>query len=480
MEKDGSGQNIPFKKSTMKRYICVFSILILLAANLMAKGKDTLSIQDMHEDIEFYYSTIKKVHPRLNARYSVAEFDSLYYAIKNKCNRSLSTTEFGYILDEFNGFTDGHTQIIVEWNPPNHPFPWVHCIGDKVYLKNDVLISIEGIDAMDLQHRISSTISWEVNLQVRERELNFKLSNMLENYYKLKAPFKCQLMDGQKGEVKDTLLHAISGKEWSLNSNPAYHPTYHKAMLHHAFYEEESIAILYYNTSDIRRIPQKEFIQAIDNFFIKLKQKEITTLFIDVSQNGGGSDLVHKNIFKHLRNEAYQSKTIRYSTKEGAVRLYSFLETHLSHYDKNDKNQKKFYIGIKKSMKNTKKLIKKRKIERVHKIKRKKDGFKGEVFVIMGSRTYSAGNDFCESIKLRKAGLLVGEPSGQYSPYSADCVLGTLPNSMFKYACATSHVESFPPVSPESSFLQPDISYPLTKPLGLKDFKEIIRISHHH
>ncbi|MEA4915993.1 MAG: S41 family peptidase [Proteiniphilum sp.] len=433
----------------------------------------------MHEDIEFYYSTIKQVHPRLFARYSASEFDSLYNEIKNKCNRALSTAEFRYILDEFNGFTDGHTQVIMGWRFSDQIFPWVNCIDDKVFLKNDVLISIEGIDAMDLQRKISSTISWEENPQGRMHKFNFTLNGILADYYKLKAPFKCQLMDGEKGEVKDTLIHAISGEEWSLNNNPSRHPTYHKAILQPIIYEEESIAVLYYNTSDIREIPQKIFIKAIDDFFNEVNQKGITSLFIDVSQNGGGSDLIHHYILKHLKYEAYQSKTIRYSTKEGASKLYSFVETLLSHYDKDDKNQKDSYIRMKKALKNVKKMIKRGKVERAHKTKRKKDGFEGEVFVIMGPGTYSAGNDFCETIKLSKAGVLVGEPSGQYSPYSADCILGALPNSKFEYACATKYTESFPPVSPESGFLQPDIPYPLTKPLELEDFKEIIRISRH-
>lgn len=462
----------------MRRNICLFLMLNLLFMNLMSKEKDTLSIQEMNEDIEFYYSTIKKVHPRLFSHYSSSEFDSLYYEIKNRFNRPLPIIEFGYILDEINGFTDGHTQVIMGWNFPDQLFPWVHYMNNKVYLKNDVLISIQGIDAMDLQRRILSTISWEVNPQKRISVFNFKLSEILANYYNLKSPFKCQLMDSEKREIKDTLIHAMSGQEWSLNSNPYWHPTYHKAKLHDVFYEEESIAVLYYNTSDIREIPQKIFIKAIDDFFTEVKQKEITSLFIDVSQNGGGSDLVHDYILKHLKHEAYQSKTIQYSTKEGADRLYSFLETLLLHYDKHDKNQKDSYIGMKKAMKNVKKMIKKGKLERVHKTKRKKEGFEGQIFVIMGPGTYSAGNDFCETIKLSKAGVLVGEPSGQYSPYSANCILGTLPNSMFEYACATTYTESFPPISPESGFLQPDIPYPLTKPLELNDFKEIIRISH--
>lgn len=420
------------------------------------------------------------MHPRLYARYSAAEFDSLYNKIKNRCNNPLSITEFGYILDEINGFTDGHTQIIIGGDFPDQLFPWVNCKDGKVYLKNDVLISIEGVDVMDLQRRIFSTISWELNPQKRISEFNFKLSEILANYYRLKAPFKCQLMDSEKGEVKDTLIQAISREEWSLNSNPSRHPTYHKAILQPVIYEEESIAVLYYNTSDIRKIPQKYFIKAIDDFFTEVKQKEITSLFIDVSQNGGGSDAIHNYILKHLKYEAYQSKTIQYSTKEGASRFYSFAKTLLSNYDKHDKNQKDSYIDMKKALKNVKKTIKKGKIERLNKTKRKKEGFEGEVFVVMGPEAYSAGNDFCETIKLRKAGLLVGEPSGQYSPYSADSILGTLPNSMFEYACATKYTESFPPISPESGFLQPDIPYPLTKPLELEDFKEIIRIYHHH
>lgn len=434
------GRTISSKMNTMKRNICLFLILNFLVVNLTAKEKDTLSIQEMHEDIEFYYSTIKQVHPRLYARYSASEFDSLYNEIKNKCNRALSTTEFGYILDEFNGFTDGHTHLLRR-NFPNQLFPWVNCMDGKVYLKNDVLISIEGIDAMDLQRKISSTISWEANPQKRISEFNFTLSDILANYYKLKAPFKYQLMDGEKGKVKDTLIHAISREEWSLNNNPSRHPTYHKAMLHRAFYEQESIAVLYYNTSKISEIPQKKFIQAIDDFFTEVKQKEITSLFIDVSQNEGGSDEVHKYILRHLKYGGFQAKMIKTGKKEFVWKIKRKRDTFET--------------------------------------KRKKDRFEGEVFVIMGPRTYSAGNDFCEIIKILKAGVLVGEPSGQYSPYSANFISGTLPNSLFEYACATTYIEFSPPISPESGFLQPDIAYPLTKPLELEDFKEIVHISRH-
>ena len=216
-------------------------------------------------------------------------------------------------------------------------------------------------------------------------------------------------------------------------------------------------------------------------FFEQIKQQKMKYLFIDVSQNGGGSDNAHKYFFRSLKTKPYKYTNYKMETLKGGLKrneFYCLMETNCKtkeylpinkHKELNNSN-----IRLEKTIK---KLQKKGELKETCKFKGNETGFDGKVFIIMGNNTYSAAYDFCEQAKWHKAGLLVGEESGQYSPYAGNVCLDKLPNSGIDFGFATTYFWTVPDLPKRDGFLQPDIPYDLSMPLEMKDYKEIIRLS---
>jgi len=95
----------------------------------------------------------------------------------------------------------------------------------------------------------------------------------------------------------------------------------------------------------------------------------------------------------------------------------------------------------------------------------------------MGNNTYSAAYNFCEQAKWNKSGLLVGEESGQRSPFAGNATDDKLPNSKIVFRFAATYDWTEPSLPNKDGFLQPDIPYDLSKPLELNDYKKIIHLS---
>lgn len=89
------------------------------------------------------------------------------------------------------------------------------------------------------------------------------------------------------------------------------------------------------------------------------------------------------------------------------------------------------------------------------------------------NNTYSAGADFCLTIKISNAAILVGEETGQYYPICGNVIMGTLPNSKIQYQMPST--ETFYGIP--NGHIHPDIPYPLKEEMGLDDYKEIIILS---
>lgn len=71
----------------------------------------TLSVKEMHEDVEYYFTTLKNENSDLYAKYSLLQFDSIQKDILTHINTDMSVLDFNRILLTLNQYTDGHTGI---------------------------------------------------------------------------------------------------------------------------------------------------------------------------------------------------------------------------------------------------------------------------------------------------------------------------------------------------------------------------------
>lgn len=444
----------------------------------MSVAQDSLSAQAMHQDIDYYFKTIRECHPKLYVRYAPEVFDSLQASLKAQCSATKKKSDFWFLLAKTSKYTDGHTRIFSPFDdiPVDMYFPWVD-FDEKgqLLLDSSLIVSINGVPASQIANDLEELVSWEHSPVGRTRHKNTILS-LLYPFHPIVPPFQLTLFINNT--YKDTVVGIHDQETLYSKYHPSFNKRYHSSLFTSDIFKEDSIAVLYYNTSDILGIFNKEkdfntnegmYKQYIESFFKNIREQGIRFLFIDVSQNGGGSDLVHQLYFKYLISKSYRYQSTVHINRTGLKRCYQFIHQLL----KEDK-EKKSWVEIKKKFNALE-----RRNGKVKKNSEKgnKSGFEGQVFSIMDENTYSAGYDFCEYFKRSGAGPLVGEASGQRSPFAGNIFLDQLPNSKIEFSCATTYAVTEPKITDSDGFLQPDIPYTMDHPLGLEDYKKIIQLS---
>lgn len=471
----------------MKRNCIILICATLNIISQAAYAQKKLSVNEMHEDIEYYFDAIKTMHPYPYAKYSEAQIDSIKLQLYKNCSHEMDLFDFNFLLAKTSKYMDGHTGVYsplydLSTNEKNNMFPIVRFVDNKIALNNFIIKSINGIPSSTIIQELENLISWEYHPSFREKTMNSFLTPLLYRVFHISHPFVCNIEYSETNRsICDTIIKHENKKEQSRQSKLS--KNYDGALLYE-YHQNDSIALLFYNTSDIwgNKILEKAMDNFTKIFFEQLKEKNIKYLFIDVSQNVGGSDKAHKYFFRSLKTKPYMYTQYELVTLTGGQKRneqYCLMEAGCKTIEdlpiNKVKELKKLNLRIEKKVK---KLQEKGNLKSTRKFKGNKKGFDGKVFIIMGNNTYSAGHDFCEEVKWNKMGLLVGEESGQRFPYSGNACTDTLPNSGIKYYFATSYFWTEPALPTQNGFLKPDLQYNISKPLTIEDYKAIIKLSY--
>lgn len=421
----------------------------------------TLSVEDMHKDIEYYFTTLKNEHCDLYAKYSHLQFDSIQKNILTDINKELSVLDFNRLLLSLNQYTDGHTAIARQnlyWKNPNFnnimPF---NIRKDSLFIDNKYVLSINGKDINGLITEIRKSFSREDNLKTVDEDIKRHMPYYLSSFYNIYPPYNVKSKDISTNIV---YMDSLNLKKINTFDMPFGLETH----------EDDSIAVFYYTTCQLELV-KNEFEKMIPTIFNHLNKQNIKYLFINITQNGGGNDKYNDLIFRHLISKKY--KGISYS-KLNKSKIPIWWNQELSKL-----NSFKKYLASKIYGKRVKEALKTGILYNKVKFKGNKSGFKGLVFLIQGSYTYSAAVNFSTHFRLRNMGIIVGEECGEPVTYSGSIINYTLPHSKIKFTCATKKNWYEPNVSTTNGFLQPDIKYDLgeKRVLSLNDYKEIIKLN---
>ena len=462
--------------------------LFLCTATINAQDR-ILSVAEMHEDINFYLSTLRSLHPNLYAHYDASHFDTLMQELKQKTSEPLPISQFRWLISRFNGLTDGHTRIYS--NQHGHqPFSWITAENGKIMLSDYILVNLGELPANIVYNRIASLISWEINPVNKLAEINRLIAPYLIDYHRIKFPIRSKLLDVNTGAYTYSLLNP-SWEDWRANALPAF-TSYHSDNINFRIYKEESIAVLFYNSSQISEQEIPSFVREVRAFFKEVEKNDIESIFIDVSHNSGGSDGTHQFIFRHLSWEPYQFEATISLSEDGrnifSEGITNSMTSGASNHNFDDavvieemKKVEEFSQNMKQGGPDNllESFQKEGRITVSLTLDRQLDGFNGNVFVIMGSHTYSAADTFCFYMALGQRAVLVGEASGQRVPYSGNVIIGELPHSNIPFHFPITFVvfSTEQTVNIKDGFLQPCIPFPLIRPLGLEDYKQIIELA---
>ena len=464
--------------------------LFLFLCTMIVKAQDrTLSVAEMHEDINFYLSTLRSLHPNLYAHYDASHFDTLMQELKQKTSEPLPISQFRWLISRFNRLTDVHTAVVANIRE-NQPFSWITVENGKTMLGDYILVDLGGLPANIVYNRIASLISWEINPVNKTGKINRLLLPYLLDFHQLELPIRSNLLNTNTGAYTYSLLNP-SWEDWRANALPAF-TSYHSDNINFRIYKEESIAVLFYNSSQISEQEIPSFVREVRAFFEEVEKNDIESIFIDVSHNSGGSDGTHQFIFRHLSWEPYQFEATIAISEDGrnifSEGIANSMTSGASNHNFDDavvieemKKVEKFSQNMKQGGADNllESFQKEGRVTVSLTLDRQINGFNGNVFVIMGSHTYSAADTFCFYMALGQRAVLVGEASGQRVPYSGNVIIGELPHSNIPFHFPVTFVvfSTEQIVNIKDGFLQPCIPFPLTRPLGLEDYKQIIELA---
>ena len=384
----------------MKSLIFNLFLLITVAINAQNATKTTYEVAELKTDVEFFFSELEKVHPNLYYYYPKDSVLQAKETIIRQLVAPMHRDDFAKLVElNSNRFFDGHTGL--KWY-----FGWGGTVGldrisdtarlfppKKISVDRGILYTGEGT------HKILSINGRKAD------EIVAIMRNILEagkhNYIKdctIEDNFSTYyyLLFGDSKQFKLTIEQdkKITQTEWQGVTKKEVYNAITKATTHFDLIIREDIALLTVNTFDGMLL--EEFQTFLDSSIKQIKQENVKFLFIDVSENGGGSDENVSLLLDYLYPADYYF-------------LYGYAETE------NGTEGGEW--------------------ERHNEVD---SPYLGKLFILQSYKTFSAAMDFSSAIKTSNRGIVIGEMTADPA-YSFSNIKGRniMPNTGLYFACAS-------------------------------------------
>jgi len=396
------------------------------------------------DDLEFLKKTLEEVHPNIYAHWNKEDALKAYEKIRLIINNEISLFEFALKITKYVArFKDGHTRVdLAGFLTPSSntklPF-YFNCISDRVYLKDvlilnslqrgDEVISINGKDVAELLKELAPFSLSELDARTQNAACNFYLNRF---YYDL---FPNVSKSNGEVIVKDAndIVKSINFCPVSMDE---YLPMFERNCWNQ-FYKkleiEDQIAVLKFNQFAY----DQEHIDFFSNVFKELKEKGINRLIIDLSDNGGGSELISDHILSFITDGKFS-----YNDNE-TIKTSSISLAHEKQYqhliNEFDNEQKKIRVSSRNNP----------------------FRFYGQIVLLIGGKTFSSAIGFSSQFYRHKIGRIIGEESGAPLNNFGDCIPLQLPNSKINFHVSYKYFETIKG-HPEGRGVIPDYEVKMT------------------
>lgn len=415
----------------MKIVISLLVSFVLTACNsphldIMPKLKDPsiidrkLTVEQMHQDIDYLIDGALDFHPELSA---YADVDALKHAaqeVKQQITEPMHRTIFYRHVGKLNHlFNDGHSFLIWpyhEWNNLKEEdaliFPFEVIINNNrdIVLKNSyksneltltagsMITKVNGIPSTELISTLGQYVGGETE-KLREQVTARRFRLGLWAVYGFVNNFEIELT--QENITSSITISPSQG--WQQKDAVTTNIPYYYEVI------QPNIGYLYLDHFDIE---PDEFENFIDLTFAKIKQENISSLIIDIRNNPGGNTDTVTYLSRHLANKPF--------------RLVSSVREKLNQYNRGLLNYKG-EVGdiINKEWTDWEKPIS------------NGNQFGGETYLLTGAISYSAAIVLATTLKDNQFATLVGETTGGFANQTAQGNLFNLPNSQLRAYIAT-------------------------------------------
>jgi len=402
-----------------------------------------ISPEKLKEDLDFLFKTIEGVHPNMYAYTSKEDFEPLRRQLYAQISQPMNCLGFYKLTAPVvAGLKNSHTAV---YPPYLDKFESYYKGGGLVF---PVEIAWEGpIAVICKDYSLNSLPRDSQLLMINDRSAQEMLANFAELFaaecrypYRLKYTnnpnllrfllfleygeveswdLKIKLNDGKVNSftINSVTATEITGQEEKHNdfgSKFSYHrfPDYNTVLLKIKSFGGEL------KQFDVFR---HDFRRFLNDSFQKIRQQNISNLIIDVRENEGGAEPPVHMLMEYLTSEPY--------------RLYEKAEIKIS-------AQSSEQIGhLRQKLPDKFKGKKQGDIVAIEFTLRKPPvnllRFSGTIFVLTGSRTWSASTVFASAMKCFSVGKLVGEETPDPPTLYGSSVFSELPNSGLQFAVAS-------------------------------------------
>ena len=398
-------------------------------------SSDILEPGEMLEDFVYLVKTIEDVHPDPYGRMAEMEWEGRKQSLEALFAEPLSAAEFYFALNSLvTSVGDAHTVLLFEETDKGLPLTleWVveglviaEDCGD--FRKGDLVLSIGGLSPSEILDRMGEIVSSENVYRVKDQATRHLRRRLVLDEFGLVQDgpvFFTVERGGETLEISARFEAELPGlRERSEELLARRHNWY----IDH----QNGLGLFELNVC----VDDEAFRQDIQDFFAAVKDSEVGNIVIDLRENVGGQSRVVESFLSHLPIDSYVTygTEIRYSS-QAADRVGMRRTWGTSTYPPS-----------------------------IRRISAVDDPFTGNVFVLIGNQTFSAGNWIAVAFYDNGLGTVVGEPTGNAPSSFGDMVSFQLPNTRFILGVSYKYFTRPDPSNDPQDALYPHVLVEMTR-----------------
>jgi hypothetical protein len=398
--------------------------------------------EKLKQDLDFLFKTIEEVHPNMYAYTNKEEFEPLRQQLYAQISQPMNCLEFYKLtapvvaglknshtgvyppyLDEFKSYYVGGGLVFpveIGWEGPSA----VIC---KNYSLNSLpldsqLLMINGRSAQDMFANFAELFAAECRYPYRLKYTNnpnlLRFLLFLEYGEVESWDLKIKLNDGK---VNSYTINSITATEITGQEQ---HNDFGLKFSYHRFPNYNAVLLKIKSFGgELKQFDvfQHDFKRFLNDSFQKIRHQNTSNLIIDVQDNEGGAEPPVHVLMEHLTSEPYRLY------EKAEIKISARSSEQIGHLrqklpDKFEGKKQGDIVAIEFPLRKPPANLLR---------------FSGTIFVLTGSRTWSASTVFASAMKCFNVGTLVGEETPDPPTLYGSSVFSELPNSGLQFAVAS-------------------------------------------
>lgn len=427
----------------MKECLCGIFLLLFAQLTLAQNSNINFDIEShqMLEDYNYLLLTLEETHPNLYAYISKDEFQETTNALKQSINCDTEMRDFYIILLKTISLVhQGHTMVYSDFGYNDYirggglEFPFkIKYYDGHIYVEDNYSLTdtlAVGSEIISINNKLSSAIIEDFKPLLRIRPngfINKGLSLVWSKYlwllYGETNSYTLDYIKPYGNKIEQINIAGVNKASKKKGIKQEYKNTFR-------FNTSENTAILTLNTFHSN---YHEFDSLLYNGFKSIASQGIDNLIIDIRNNSGGNANLIGTLMNYLTESPYfQVSGSIVKTSEAAKQCFTTNPIFINAIEqarKAEKDSKQIDALMDCYLNKPLGALTTLKHSETIPTANKEFRFKGQLYALTGSRTFSAATGFATIIKDYHLGTIIGEETSDNPTDYGSIILFDLPNS---------------------------------------------------